>query len=50
MAKVFQNSAEHNDSDTSKSVTFSKIQKKSVKTKKKIGQNKFEPREEPENF
>jgi hypothetical protein len=34
MAKVFQNSAEHNDSDTSESVTFSKIQKNSVKTKK----------------
>jgi hypothetical protein len=40
---VFQNSAEHNNSDTSKSVTFFKIQRKS----KKFIRNEVEPREEP---
>jgi hypothetical protein len=43
---VFQNSAEGNNSDTSESVTFSKIRRKP----KKFGQNEVELREEQEKF
>jgi hypothetical protein len=46
---VFQNSVEGNNSDTSESVVFSKIQKKSAKIEK-IDRNEVEPREEQEKF